>query len=104
MGKGTSTPSNLLERDRDVSQDPTAPVVVYVAANRNEAEVVRAKLESYGIQAALQYQSVGRVLGLYIDGWGETRVIVPAEQAEEAREILSSGDIAAETPEDEVQP
>lgn len=72
-----------------------APVVVYVASSPAAAEVVRAKLESYGIRSALSYESAGRVLGLLIDGWGETRVMVPAEQAEEARRILAENDAVA---------
>lgn len=73
-------------------EDPVEPVVVYVAPNPAAAEVVRAKLEYYGIPAALAYESAGRVLGLVIDGWGETRVMVPAERAEEARSILADLD------------
>ncbi len=72
-----------------MKRDPGAPEVVYVASNPMEAEVVKARLQSYGIQVALEYQSIGRVIGLYLDGWGETRVLVPAEQAEEARAILA---------------
>ncbi len=66
-----------------------AAVVVYVAPTPMAAEVIKAKLESYGIRVALQYESAGRVLGLTVDGWGETRVLVPAAQAEEARAILA---------------
>ena len=76
-----------------MNEDSLSPVVVYVAPNPTAAEVVRAKLASYGIRAAVQYESAGRVLGLFVDGWGETRVLVPAEQAAEARAILAeSGD------------
>ena len=64
-------------------------MVVYTAPTPTLAEIARAKLESYGIPAALQYQSAGRVLGLYINGWGETRVLVPAGRAEEARDLLA---------------
>jgi hypothetical protein len=78
-----------------MNEDASAPVVVYVAPNPAVAEIVRAKLESYGLQAIIRYESAGRVLGLYIDGWGETRVLVPAEQAEEARAILAEADIPA---------
>lgn len=70
-----------------------SPVVVYVAPNPAVAEIARAKLASYGIRAALRYESAGRVLGLYVDGWGETRVVVPAEQAAEARAILAGDDV-----------
>jgi len=69
--------------------DPDEPVVVYVAPNHMAAEVARVKLESNGIEAILSYESVGRVLGLTLDGWGETRVLVRATQAEEARAILA---------------
>jgi hypothetical protein len=72
-------------------QEGHEPVVVYKAANRMEAEVVRARLESCGLRVGLSYESIGRVLGLYIDGFGETRVLVPADQADEARAILATG-------------
>ncbi|MDI7276090.1 MAG: DUF2007 domain-containing protein [Anaerolineae bacterium] len=73
-----------------------SPVVVHVAPTRMAAEVVKARLESCGIHAALQYESAGRVLGLYIDGWGETRVLVPASQAAEARAILAGDEDACQ--------
>ncbi|MGQ9683975.1 MAG: putative signal transducing protein [Anaerolineae bacterium] len=73
----------------ELGQHQDSTVVVYIASSPTLAEIVRAKLESYGIPAALQYQSAGRVLGLYINGWGETRVLVPAERAQEARELLA---------------
>lgn len=72
-----------------MNEDPLSPVVVYVAPNPTVGEIVRARLASHGIRAALRYESAGRVLGLFIDGWGETRVLVPAEQAAEARAILA---------------
>jgi len=84
------------------SRDPNEPVVVYVGATPLEAEVVRAKLESYGLTATLARESIGRVLGLYIDGWGETRVLVPAEQAAEARAILEENDTAARMDEGQI--
>ena len=71
-----------------MSEEPTAPVVVHVASSPLAAEVVRAKLASFGIPAALSYESAGRVLGLVVDGWGETRVLVPAGRAEEAMRVL----------------
>ncbi len=75
-----------------MSAEMAPPVVVYIARTPLLGEIVKAKLESSGIHAALQYESAGRVLGLTIDGWGETKVIVPAEQADEAREVLASGE------------
>ena len=71
-----------------MSNEDDEPVVVCVVPNPMAGEVVKARLESYGIPAALQYQSAGRVIGLYIDGWGETKVLVPAEREAEARALL----------------
>ena len=73
----------------ELEQRPEGTIVVLVAPTPTIAEVARAKLESFGIPVALQYQSAGRVLGLYIDGWGETRVLVPADRAAEARALLA---------------
>ncbi len=81
----------------EVERDPGEPVVVFVAPSPMAAEVAKAKLESHGIQAALSYQSLGRVMGLTLDGWGETRVLVRAEQEEEARAILADEEETKET-------
>jgi hypothetical protein len=64
------------------------PILVYTAFNHLEAEVVRGLLESEGIPASLQYESVGLVYGLTIDGMGETRVYVPDYLERRARQII----------------
>ena len=67
----------------------TIPVLVYTALNHLEAEVVRGLLESEGIPASLQYESVGLVYGLTIDGMGETRIYVPEHLENRARQIIA---------------
>jgi hypothetical protein len=67
----------------------TIPVLVYTALNHLEAEVVRGMLESKGIPASLQYESVGLVYGLTVDGMGETRVYVPQQLEARARRIIN---------------
>lgn len=69
--------------------DPRGPVVVYVSQGPLAAEVVRSKLQSEGIPAMLRYPSVGRVLGLTVDGLGRVEVLVPAAFEERAREALA---------------
>lgn len=75
----------------DARKSPTEsiPVLVYTALNHLEAEVVRGLLESEGIPATLQYESVGLVYGLTIDGMGETRVYVPEQLEGIARQIIA---------------
>jgi hypothetical protein len=63
--------------------------VVYRAQGMLEAEAVKGRLETSGIPAALDYESIGRTLGITIDGLGEVRILVPSERAADARELLS---------------
>ena len=63
-------------------------VTVEVVYGELKANVLKAHLESEGIPVFLQYESLGRVTPLLIDGLGEIRIKVPAQFAEEARQIL----------------
>jgi hypothetical protein len=63
-------------------------VVVYKAQGELEANVIKSHLECEEIPVMLQYESVGRVFGLTVDGLGEVRVLVPQELAEEAKQII----------------
>jgi hypothetical protein len=74
------------------------PEVVYVAMNHLEAEVVRGLLESEGIPALLQYESVGLIYGLTIDGMGETKILVPEPMAERARALLGEESLDGQAP------
>ena len=62
--------------------------VVYSAAGLTQAQVIKAKLESAGIRVLLDYESVGPVIGLTVDGLGVVRVLVPNKDAEEARDLV----------------
>lgn len=61
---------------------------VYTAAGLIKAQVIKAKLEAAGIRALLDYESVGPVIGITVDGLGAVRVLVPNEDAEEARNLI----------------
>lgn len=61
---------------------------VYTAQGHLVAEMIKGKLESVGIPVLLDYESIGRVYGITVDGLGEVRVMVPQELAEEALELL----------------
>ena len=45
--------------------------------------LLKAHLESEGIPVYLQYESVGNVYGINIDGIGKVKIKVPAECAEQ---------------------
>lgn len=64
------------------------PVVVFRSHGPLEAEVAKSKLSSEGILAVLRFESVGRVLGLTVDGLGLVEVLVAPADVERARTIL----------------
>ena len=63
-------------------------VVVHIAQGELEASIIKSHLESEGIPVMLQYESVGRVFGLTVDGLGEIRILVPQALVERAKEII----------------
>ena len=65
---------------------------VYRVSGLLRAQVIKGRLEASGIPALLDYESVGPVIGITIDGLGEVRVMVPIDRAEEARELIAGGD------------
>jgi len=54
------------------------------------AQVMRSLLEASGIDSMLQGEAVRLTHGLTVDGLGEVRVMVRAEDAEVAREIIAA--------------
>ena len=64
--------------------------LVHRTAGLLQAEVVKGRLESAGIWVMLDYESLGRVMGLTVDGLGEVRIFVPTEQAQDAQALLES--------------
>jgi len=71
-------------------------VVVHIAQGELEASVIKSHLECEEIPVMLQYESVGRVFGLTVDGLGEIKILVPQELAEKAREIIKPREVGDE--------
>lgn len=65
--------------------------VVHVAQGLLNAQVIKAKLEEAGIPALLDYESVGPIIGVTVDGLGEVRVLVSDRCADEARILIGEG-------------
>ncbi len=63
-------------------------VVVYTAANRTEAEIVRARLASEQIPAILHGEALGVIYGLTTGPLAQVHVLVPEPLAERARSLL----------------
>lgn len=63
---------------------------VLVSDGMVEAEVVKSKLESFGIPCMLKFESAGRLMGITMDGLGKVQVMVPDEYLSKAREIINA--------------
>ncbi len=63
-------------------------VVVKTVQGLLQAKALQAKLESNHIPVALDYESVGPVYGITVDGLGAVRLLVPARLARRARHLL----------------
>lgn len=62
---------------------------VYVAHGITQGEAIKAKLNSYDIPAMLQYEAAGQsAFSVAVGPMGDVRVMVPAEMADYAREVL----------------
>jgi hypothetical protein len=52
------------------------------------AQVLKSKLEAFGVPCALDYESYGQVLGVTVDGLGAVDLMVPEAQAELALRLI----------------
>lgn len=57
-----------------------------------EAEIIKSKLDSYGIPCLLGFESAGRLFGITMDGLGKVKVMVNAEDWDRARELIVTGE------------
>lgn len=52
------------------------------------AHIIKGRLESEGIEVRLEYEALGRIYGLTVDGLGEVIILVKDDELERARDIL----------------
>ncbi len=65
------------------------------------AQIYKSKLQAVGIPVLLKYEAAGLVFGLTVDGLGQVRVMVPAEYAAEATDLLRDMEEPGEGEEEE---
>ena len=66
--------------------------VIHIAHGLLRAQVIKSKLEYADIPVLLEYESVGPIYGITVDGLGEVRVLVPTEYADQARALIDVDD------------
>jgi len=57
-----------------------------------EADVIKAKLESFGIPCLLKRESAGHLYGIMIDGLAAVQILVTEECLELARRAIEPGE------------
>ncbi|HEX4048727.1 MAG TPA: DUF2007 domain-containing protein [Elusimicrobiota bacterium] len=73
----------------DSRQEDAPPVIVFVTPRLIEAEQVRGLLEGHGFLARVLDGNIVSMLP-YLSGWaGGIKVVVPAGQARDARDVLA---------------
>ena len=75
--------------------------VVYTAAGRIEADIVKGMLEAAGIPVELSQESAGTVYGLTVGAMGLVEILVPEQRADEAKaliEAMQRGELEEEFP------
>lgn len=65
---------------------------VFVASGEVQAQQIRAFLEAAGVSTIERGEALRHTHGLTLDGLGAVEILVPVEQADEARTLLSSAD------------
>ncbi len=63
-------------------------IVVGTTSGVLEAEILRSLLKSRGIEARLSHEALTTIYGFGVGPLAEVEIIVPADHAEEARQIL----------------
>lgn len=75
--------------------------VVYTAAGRIEADIVKGMLEAAGIPVELSQESAGTVYGLTVGAMGLVEILVPEQRADEAKALIEAmrrGELEEEFP------
>ncbi len=63
-------------------------ITVCVEQGLLRAQVIKAKLEDAGIPVLLEYESIGPIIGITVDGLGRVSVLVPSQYANVARALI----------------
>jgi hypothetical protein len=63
--------------------------VVYTASGMTQAKIITGRLETEGVPTRLKYEAAGAIYAITIDGLGEVKILVPAEDLGRAGAILN---------------
>ena len=62
--------------------------VVSTTSGVIKARIIEGRLEAEGIPVRLQYEPIGAIYAITVDGLGEVQILVPEHWVEHARRVL----------------
>ena len=57
-----------------------------------ETEILKSKLDSFGIDCLVQFESAGRLFGITLNGLGKAKIMVKQEDYSKALKIIQETD------------
>jgi YD repeat-containing protein len=63
--------------------------VVFTASGMAQANIITGRLETEGIPTRLKYEAAGTIYAITINGLGEVKILVPAEDFTRAGAVLN---------------
>lgn len=64
--------------------------IVGIASGVIKARIIEGRLEAEGIPVRLQYEPIGEIYAITVDGLGEVRILVPEQWMGHARRVLET--------------
>ena len=63
--------------------------VISTTSGLIKARIIEGRLEAEGIPVRLQYEPIGEIYAITVDGLGEVQILVPEPWVEQARRVLA---------------
>lgn len=63
-------------------------VELIVVEGMVEAEVIKTKLDSFGVPSTLKFEAVGRLFGITMNGLGKVQILVNGDDLKKAQELI----------------
>lgn len=63
--------------------------VVRITSGVIKARIIEGRLEAEGIPVRLQYEPIGEIYAITVDGLGEVQILVPEQWTEHALRVLA---------------
>ena len=64
--------------------------ILVVVEGMMEAEIIKSKLDAFGIPSVLKFEAVGRLLGITMNGLGKVNILVREDDLQRAEKVIAT--------------